>query len=425
MTVQKKKAHVLILGGNFAGLPIARHLREYVGENAEITVIDRRACLLFVPNIPLEAIEGKDPTSSMQLPLAPMLHKDNTRFIQAEVKAIDPHTKTVTFLPNERPGSIMETLGYDYLVIALGNRLAYDRIEGFGQYGHTLTDLYQADKLRRYIENDYKGGPIVVGSARFHQGTKGRLNFIPTALAACEGPLMEGALSLAHRLGELGKGGPKNITIFTPAEMIAEDAGEMIINQLLDIARSMGFSYKNKVQDIACLQKDGIEFTNGQSLDAELKIVFPDWVAHDFLVGLPISDDKGFIIHNLEMRNPDYPEIFTAGDAASGTIPKLGSIGHLQTYIVARQIAKDLGYMPAEAADAELYAPEVIRYGDMGGGKAYYIHSNSYYGGDLQKLDIGQSYYDMKVSLKHQYFMLGGKIPHWQWRLGTLISDKI
>jgi sulfide:quinone oxidoreductase len=420
-----KKPHILILGGNFAGLQIARHLREDIKDKADITVIDRKSFLLFVPNIPLEAFEGHDPTSKLQLPLAPILQGDDIRFIQAEVKDIDPDKKIVTILPNERPGAAIDTISYDYLVVALGNRLAYDRIEGFSEFGHTLTDLYQADKLRRYIENDYKGGPIAIGSARFHQGTKGKLDFIPIALAACEGPPVEGALALAHRLGELKKGGPKNITIFTPAELIAEDAGEKVVGQLLDIAGSMGFGYKNKTEDIKSITKEGINFASGESLEAELKIVFPDWVAHDFMKGLPFCDEEGFVIHNLEMRNPMYPEIFTAGDAAAGTVPKLGSIGHLQSYIVSRQIAKDLGVMSAEEADKELYHPEVICYGDMGGGKAFYIHSNSYYGGDLQLLSMGRSYYEMKVAFKHQYFLTGGKIAHWQWKLGTYIGDKI
>lgn len=423
----KEKPEILVLGGNFAGLQTARHIRENIKDAASITVVDKKSFLLFVPNIPLEALEGKDPTPDLQLPLAPVLKKDDTRFIQAEVTAIDVHKKVVTIKPTERPGAAGDTLTYDYLVVAVGNRLAYDRIEGFAEYGHTVTDLYQADKLRRYLENDYKGGKIVIGSARFHQGDTKRLpfDFLPTALAACEGPPVEGALALAHRLGELGKGGPKKITIFTPAELIAEDAGEKVVNQLLYIAGKMGFGYKNNVEDIKRITKDGIEFTNGESLEAELKIIFPDWVAHDFMKGLPICDDQGFVIHGLDMRNPDFPEVFAVGDAAAGTVPKIGSIGHLQSYIAARQIAKDLGCMSKEEADAELYHPEVICYGDMGGGKAFYIHSNSFYGGDEQILKMGRSYYEMKVAFKHQYFAMGGKLPHWQWTMGTWLGDKI
>jgi sulfide:quinone oxidoreductase len=425
MNSTNKKPHILILGGNFAGLQVARHLREYVKDKADITLVDRKSFLLFVPNIPLETLEGRDPTLDLQLPLVPILHKDNTEFIQAEVKEIDPETKTVTILPNERLGAALDVLNYDYLVVALGNRLAFDKIEGFSQYGNTLTDLYHANKLRKYLENDYKGGPIAIGSARFHQGLKDKLDFIPEALAACEGPTVEGALSLAHRLNELKKGDAKNITLFTPAELIAEDAGEKVVNELLGVASTMGFGYKNKTKDIKEITKEGISFNNGESLEAELKIIFPDWQAHEFMKGLPISDEEGFVTHDIYMRNKKYPEIFTAGDAASGTVPKLGSLGHLQSYIVARQIAKDLGTMSAKEADEESYKPEVICYGDMGGGKAFYIHSNSYYGGDLQMLQMGRSYYEMKVAFKHQYFLTGGKLPHWQWRLGTILSDKI
>lgn len=423
----KTKPHVLILGGNFAGLQIARHLRDYVKpEEAQISVVDQKSYLLFIPNIPLEILENKNPDSSMQLPLVPILDKDETRFIQASVLAIDVEKKTVTVQPTERPGSATAVFSYDYLVIALGNRLAFDKIEGFAQYGHSVTDGFYGNKLREYLFGDeYKGGPIAIGSTRFHQGSKGKLDFIPMAKAACEGPPVEMALSLASWLKHHQKGGPENITIFTPAELIAEDAGKKVVGQLLDIAGGMGFKYKNKLEDITRLQKDGIEFANGESIEAELKIIFPDWEPHGFLKGLPVCDEEGFVITNRQMRNPDYPEVFAAGDAAAATVPKLGSIGHHQSYIVARQLAHELGALSAEEADSELYSPEVICYGDMGDGKAFYIHSNVWYGGETEILKMGRFYYDLKVGFKTTYFAMGGKVPHWQWKLGTWAGDRV
>lgn len=419
-----KKLEILVLGSNFAGLQTARHLREYIKDTANITVVEKKSYLLFIPNIPMEILEGKDPTADLQLPLAPIYKEDGTRFIQAEVKEIDVYKKEVKILPTERPGSALEKLRYDYLIIALGNRLAFDKIEGFAEYGHTVTDTYQGNKLRYYIENEYKGGPIVVGSAKFNQGDPKKLPFdIPVAKAACEGPPVEVSLSLAYRLQQLGKGGPRNITLFTPAELIAEDAGEEIVKQLLEIAGNMGFGYKNKVEDIKRITKDGIEFTNGESLEAEVKIIFPNWEPHDFMKGLPISDDKGFVIHGLDMRNPDFPEVFTVGDAAAGTVPKLGTIGHIQSYIVAKQIAKDLRCIPSEEADKETFKPVVVCYGDMGGGKAFYIHSDVWYGGNTQILKMGRIYYDIKVAFKHLYFQAGGKLSHWQWKLGMWLTD--
>ncbi len=42
-----KKPKILILGGNFAGLQTARHLREHIKDTADITVVDRKSFLLF------------------------------------------------------------------------------------------------------------------------------------------------------------------------------------------------------------------------------------------------------------------------------------------------------------------------------------------------------------------------------------------
>ncbi len=85
----------------------------------------------------------------------------------------------------------------------------------------------------------------------------------------------------------------------------------------------------------------------------------------------------------------------------------------------------DLGCISSEEADAELYKPEVVCYGDMGGKKAFYIHSDVWYGGETSILRMGRSYYEMKVAFKDHYFSTGGKLPHWQFTLGTWLSDKI
>ncbi|MGL4227466.1 MAG: hypothetical protein ACRCR3_02280 [Tannerellaceae bacterium] len=50
----KYKPHVLVLGSNFGGLTAACLIREEAKETIDITVIDRKPYLLFVPNIPLE-----------------------------------------------------------------------------------------------------------------------------------------------------------------------------------------------------------------------------------------------------------------------------------------------------------------------------------------------------------------------------------
>ncbi len=425
------KPHVVVLGGNFAGLGSAQKIREYAGDAVDITVIDRKNYLLFVPNIPAEVFEGRDPQKSLRMDLPSTLASDRIDLIQADVQAIDIDRKTVAYVPSERPGAETRRISYDYLVIAVGARLAYDRLNGFAEFGDTVSDIFHGNQLRRKLyDGSYKGGPIVVGSALFHQGSgaKGLAPYpegsIPSAMAACEGPPVEVSLALATWLSEHGLGGPKNITITTPANMIAEDAGEKVVGQLLKAAGGMGFGYVNNTRDIVRVAKDGIEFENGASLEAELKILFPDWVAHDFLRGLPIADDRGFIITDLLMRNPQHTEIFAAGDCAAVTVPKLGSIGHQQSEIVGRQIALDMGKLSKEQANEPL-APVVLCIGDMGGGKGFYIRSNSWYGGDVQELHMGRVPFQLKMFYKRLFFANRGKVPLWGNNVAQFLAETL
>lgn len=407
-----RKPKVLVLGGNFAGLGAAQKVHQYARDKVDITVVDQKAYLDYIPNIPLEILEGRDPAVTMHMDLVDALAEDDIDFIQAEVETLDVDARTVTVHPNERPGSPTYTLSFDMVVIALGARLAYDDIEGFAEFGHTVSDAFHANRLLSYLENDYRGGPIAIGSARFEQGTRGRPDWLQTALAACEGPPVEIALSLAHWLGVKGKGGPKNITLFTPAEMIAEDAGEKVVKQLLEAASSMGFGYKNNTEGIKRLTATGIDFDNGEHLDAELKIIFPNWKPHEFLKGLPISDEVGFIVTDLRMRNPDYPHVFACGDAAALTVPKLGAIGHQEAEVVGRQVAAQVGALSHAEADTP-WKPEVLCIGDMGGGKAFYIRSDSWFGGNTQELEMGRIPYLQKLAYKEVFFRNHGKVPSW------------
>jgi sulfide:quinone oxidoreductase len=424
------KPHVLVLGGNFAGLGSAQKIREYAGDAVRITVVDRKPYLLYVPNIPSEVFEGHNPATSMTMDIVKPLLDDDIDFVQAEVRAIDPDNKQINCVPSERPGAAAIKLDYDYLVIALGNRLAFDRIEGYAEYGHTVTDAYQGERLRRYLEGEYKGGPIAIGSARFNQGdgAEGLEPYpggsIPDALAACEGPPVETMLSAATWLKQHGRGGADKVTVFTPAELIAEDAGEKVVGELLDIASGMGFGYKNNLQDITRLTAEGIEFANGESIEAELKIIFPDWEPHDFLKSLPISDNRGFVVTDLSMRNPKYPEILAAGDCAAVTVPKLCAIGHAEADIVGRQIAKDVGRMNPEDADLALQ-PVVYCIGDIGNKQAFYIRSNSWFGGDTQVLKMGYVPYMLKMQYKNLFFKTHGKMPPWGLDAAEMLAERL
>jgi sulfide:quinone oxidoreductase len=417
----RTRPRVLVLGSSFAGLTTARFIREHTGDAVELVVVDRNPYLTFVPNIPMEVLANHDPLESMLLDTPKIHGRDGNLFLNAEVVAVDPETRSVRVVPSDRPGSATEVLGYDYLVIALGNRLAYDRIEGFGEHGDAVSSGYYGNRLRRRLAS-YKGGPIAIGSARFHQGLRDKPEWLPIGLAACEGPPLELGLGMAHWLGEHRLGDAHRITLFTPAAMIAEDAGEQIVTPFLAMAAEQGFGYLNKTGDITRLTADGIEFQSGASLEAEIKIVLPDWVPHPFLKDLPVTDELGFVLTDRWMRNPGHPEVFAVGDAAAITVPKLGSLGHQQAEIVARQIAIDVGALTVDDAGPH-YQPEILCFGDIGGHRGFYIYSNTWFGGHDSVFKMGHAPYLMKLAFKEMYFRTGGKPPSFGVSATHLLMD--
>jgi sulfide:quinone oxidoreductase len=104
-------------------------------------------------------------------------------------------------------------------------------------------------------------------------------------------------------------------------------------------------------------------------------------------------------------------------------VPKLGAHGHQQAEIVARQLAREVGLAP-EKADTP-FKPELICMGDMGGHRAFYIHSNVWYGGNISVFKMGYVYYALKIGFKEMYFRSGGKPPTWGVPFTELVAERL
>lgn len=413
--------HIVILGCNFAGLTTARYLHVAVHEKATITIIDRKSLLTFVPNIPLQVLADTNPAVDLQFQFMSFLERDGSEFIQAEVITIDPDSNTVVYQPNERPGHPVRKMKYDYLIVALGNRLAFDKVEGFAEYGHSVTDIFLGNRLRNYLHHEYKGGPVVITSDIFHQGKSDKLpKGLPVALTACEGPPVEMAFSLAHWMKKHDKGNASSIYLSTPAKVIAEDAGDTILNQLLPMVAGMGYHYKAETLGIKKLYNGGIEYNDGSTQEGEVVMIFPDWVAHPFLRELPFTDDQGFVITDLYMRNPDYKNIFAVGDAASITVPKIGSLGHSEAEVLVNTLAAELGATKGEVKPLEF---QLLCMGDMGGISGFYMRTDEWWGGKESHLEMGITPHALKMGFKKMYYTLGGKIPQWGLSFSEFVGD--
>jgi NADH dehydrogenase len=141
---------VLILGGGFGGLAVARELERILPRNAavDVTLVNRDNFFLFTPMLHEIAASDLDITDIVN-PLRKMLRR--TRLFTGVVEQIDPERRVVHV--SHAGGAHGHDLPYDYLVIALGATTNFHGIAGLGNRAFTMKSLGDAIELRnRLIE---------------------------------------------------------------------------------------------------------------------------------------------------------------------------------------------------------------------------------------------------------------------------------
>src|SRR3954465_9669060 len=114
-----KRQHVVIIGGGFGGLNVARAV---AGANIDVTLVDRTNHHLFQPLL-YQVATGILPEGL----IAPAIRRvvrglPNTEVVMAEVHDIDLDRKVVV---GEVPNGTAVELPYDYLVVAAGATHSY------------------------------------------------------------------------------------------------------------------------------------------------------------------------------------------------------------------------------------------------------------------------------------------------------------
>ncbi|MBU1306001.1 MAG: FAD-dependent oxidoreductase, partial [Alphaproteobacteria bacterium] len=117
-------SHIVVLGAGLGGTIMAYELRDQLGAEHKVSVVNKGARYSFVPSNPWVAVGWRD-RADVEIDLEPVFAKRNIGFYPQGAKRLDPATKRIELLDET-------TLDYDYLVIATGPELAFDEIEGFG-----------------------------------------------------------------------------------------------------------------------------------------------------------------------------------------------------------------------------------------------------------------------------------------------------
>jgi sulfide:quinone oxidoreductase len=291
-------ARVLILGAGFGGLELSTRLSESLGNNVDVTLIDKSDSFVFGFS-KLDLMFGREAPDAIRIPYA-RIAKPGVRFVQESVTRIDAEAKRVT-----TDGGVYEA---DYLVIALGADYDIAATPGLAEFGNEFYSVAGATVVRDVLPR-FTGGRAIVG--------------VCGAPYKCPPAPSEAALMLHDYLGERGRRDHSEITIVLPwgtpvppspdtsAALIAAFAERGI--RYLPARQVMSLDGRVAVLD------DGLE------LPYDLFLGIPKHRAPAVVEESGLLDGKSWIPVNPRTLETRVPGVYAVGDVSSpGTVPKAG-----------------------------------------------------------------------------------------------------
>jgi sulfide:quinone oxidoreductase len=341
---------VLILGGGFAGVIAAERLAEELKDEHQITLVSRTPQFVFYPALVRLAF-GKCSTEDVSFDLRRTMLNRRVNFVEAEVARLDPFERKIVISHGEVEGKIP----YDYLIFALGRRLATERINGFFEHAHHLMNVDKAMKFGKAVR-------------RFEEG---RAVFGQCPGARLPVPIYESAFALAHLAEEKGRRDRIRITVVTPDTLEAEFgdiAAAAAIKKALD-AREIELATNVSIDSLTA---QSAMTNSGDAIDFDLLMLAPPFRGSSVASYTGITDHEGYINVSSAMRVRGLDRMYAVGDCVSFDGPKLGHMAVRQAEVAAANLAAEI----AGREPAMHYEHEMRTVIDDLGGNSIYLHKD-------------------------------------------------
>jgi len=349
-------SNILILGGGFSGVVAAERLAKKLDAEHQITLVSRTDRFIFYPALVRLAFGGAEP-ADISFDLREAMLDRRVRFVEGEVAHIDPIERKVTIAGSELEG----ILSYDYLICALGRRLATDHVPGFFEYSNHLLTVEGAMEFGEAVRQ-FQTGHAVIG--------------------CCEGsrlpiPAFETVFALANLLDERGGRDGARITLVSH-EPLADQFGDMetakVMHEALN-AHKIDFLPDFPISRVSA---GAVQTRNNRYLKFDLLMLIPPFEGTSALRGRGLTDDEGYIFVDSHMRVRSSERMYATGDCVAFSGPKLGHMAVKQGDVAANNIIAEL---EGRAPDKE-YDHEMMFVIDEGGSDSIYIYKNVWAGNE-------------------------------------------
>lgn len=343
-------ARILIAGGGFGGVIAAESLAKKLGREHQITLVSRSRNFLFYPALVRLAF-GRCVPDDISFDLREAMLDRRVSIVEGEVARVNTHQRNVAISGGEFSGE----MPYDFLIIALGRRLATERVTGFYENSHHLLGLDAALKFREAVRE-------------FHQGH--------AVIGSCPGarlpvPVFETAFALSRLLEERSERDRCAITVVsdeTPDEMFG---GAAVSEKLLDSLNSHGIEL---VSDFPLnrVTPSSIVASDGRAIDCDLRMLIPPFRGPAPVLYTGLTDAEGYVRVDTTMNVFGEERIYAVGDCVSFQGPKMGHMAVRQGEVAAENVLANIQGREVAAT----YDHEMMLVIEAGGVDSMFVHKD-------------------------------------------------
>jgi NADH dehydrogenase len=343
--MKEQMANVVIVGGGFGGLAVAKALRK---APANLILIDRTNHHLFQPLLYQVATSVLTP-EDIGSPLRGIFrNQKNMTVLLGEVTGVDKAGKRVFADSADRRGAPID---YDYLILATGSSHSYFGHDEFAQFAPGLKTLHDAVAVRNRILGAFE-------QAEAEEDPTCHQNLLTFVLVGAGPTGVEMAAAIAVEIRTTLKTEFRRIDP-TTARVLLVDRGSRVLapySEALSAAaktrlESLGVEVRLN-QQVDAIDQDGV-VVGGERIAAKTVIWTAGVTPSPAGKWLEVETDRaGRVRVQTDLSVPGHPEIFVVGDTASldqdgKPLPGVAQVAMQQGRYAGRSIARKILGKPA------------------------------------------------------------------------------